>query len=114
MKHKIIRGKLYSTFSQRYGIKLTPEQLDEIELLFHDQVTTSSVTVGVYRFINFSLGICFLTVFFFLRGTKVSEWLFVIIWSLFVIYNLIHCWNNYRDYKRLNHYRKIYESDRME
>lgn len=96
--HKHLAKQL---FHKKHKIELNSVHLDDIDDIYSDVIKESIKMVGFFRFVNFSIGLCFLVLFFFLKGTEVGKWFFVILMLLFCLYNLIHCFFNYKQHRKI-------------
>lgn len=90
----------YQEVKSKTGVDLTEEQLVIIENVYILNRKNAIFQVGMFRFINVFFATIFIIIFWLLKGTEFSEWMFVGMMIVFWFYNLIHCWNNIVDYKR--------------
>ena len=88
-------------FNQKYKIELNSDHLNDIDSFYSTLEKDAIMKNGFFRFINMSLSIVFIIVFFLLKGTWVDEWIFMILMTLFGLYNFIHCVGNFIQYKKI-------------
>jgi len=86
---------VFEEIKDKTGKVMTEEQLVIIESVYTKNVRDAIWKVTFYRFMNVFFSLFFLLVFFFMRGTSFDEWIFVAMWTFFIIYNGIHLWNNF-------------------
>lgn len=96
--HKHLAKQL---FHKKHKIELNSVHLDDIDDIYSDIIKESIKMVGFFRFINFSIGLIFLLIFIFVRGTVFGDWLFVVLMSLMCFYNLVHCYVNYKRHRKI-------------
>jgi len=91
---------VFDNLRKNHKIKLSDEALDTIDEIYIMERKSSIFKVGMFRFINVFFATIFIIIFWILKGTRFSEWMFVGMMVVFWIYNLIHCWNNIVEYKK--------------
>lgn len=96
--HKNLTKRLFNT---KHNIELNSIHLNDIDDIYNDINKEAIKKIGMFRFINLSIGLCFLVLFFFIRGTEFSGWMFFGLMFLFCLYNLIHCFYNYKQHREI-------------
>lgn len=103
------RKLLHRNFKLKFGIILTPVHLDEIAIMYYLDQKDIILRVGMYRFINFTIGLMFVGVSWFLKDTLIEDGIHFLLWIVFVVYNFIHGFKNWIEYKRLKKFKALSE-----
>lgn len=78
----------YNLKKQVPPVELSEQNLNTIEKVYSEVVKTAIFKVAFYRFVNFAIAVVWLLVFFLTKGTVFSEYAFIILTSLFLVFNL--------------------------
>lgn len=100
MNSKQQRFVLFKHFKMKYDIILSDAQLDDIQEIFHDLRRQSLFNVAMYRFINFSLSMIVICVWFFIPDESM-KWFFLVVWIVFAAYNFFHMGVTYVQFRRV-------------
>lgn len=110
MNTKQQRYVLFRHFKLQYNIHLTDANIDDIQDIFHELRRQSVFNVGMYRAINFVIALIFIIVWFFMPN-KMMSWFWLTAWVVFAIYNLIHTFINYIEFKRIRIPERLSDKD---
>lgn len=92
---------VYRMIKKEFGIALTNDQLNTIDDVYLLERKSTIFKVGMYRFINGWWSILLMIGFWFIKGKMWDDYAFVILMALFLVYNVIHIWNNIVEYRAI-------------
>lgn len=95
-----LKHQLRQTLRLQHNVKLTEPQLNTILEIFEQSRRSNILNVAFYRVINMAIGLFGVVFFFLIRETWAERWFFVIFALIFAIYNGIHSFASYFQYKR--------------
>lgn len=95
------RFAVWFNIKKNHGIHLTEDQLDEIDRVYFHQQKDAIVRVGLYRLINFILGLVCVLFSLFVMYWDYQGPLCVVLFGLFTVVNLIWGINAKIDHRRL-------------
>ncbi len=98
---KIQKHLVKRLFNQKYKIELNSDHLNDIDSFYSTLEKDAIMKNCSFRFINMSLSIVFIIVFFFIKGTWIDDLIFMMLMTLFGFYNFIHCIVNFMQYKKI-------------
>lgn len=84
-------------FERIYGTELSNEQLIVINQAYQSRFKEAKKDIGIYRGINVLLFI----ILFVLALIFTGSWVFRIILSCLLFYNIVHLWINIKEYKSM-------------
>ncbi|QHB40958.1 hypothetical protein HWC99_gp27 [Flavobacterium phage vB_FspS_tant8-1] len=92
-----------TSMKKKFGIELTKEQTEMIDEIYIEQKRNQIFKRAIYRFMNASFSIFSIILFLIFKQFHVgfANWFFFAVFVLFFIYNLIHCFKNYVDFKSI-------------
>lgn len=84
-------------FQDKFGVKLTLEQLDQIDIVYFSQKREMVYDIGIYRGIN----LCLFFILFIVALFLTDSWFFCIVLLLLTFYNAVHLFQTIKKYKAL-------------
>lgn len=94
---------LRKILKDNYGVALNEAMLNEIDLVYFSQKREAISTVAMYRLINFVL---FLALFL-IAWIFGQSWWFVSVNGLLAIYNFVHLFVNWKQYKQMDRINRV-------
>ena len=85
-------------FQEKFGVKLTLEQLDQIDIVYFSQKREMVYDIGIYRGIN----LCLFFILFIVALFLTDSWFFKIVLLLLTFYNEVHLFQTIKKYKALD------------
>ena len=85
-------------FQDKFEVKLTLEQLDQIDIVYFSQKREMVYDIGIYRGIN----LCLFFILFIVALFLTDSWFFKIVLLLLTFYNAVHLFQTIKKYKALD------------
>lgn len=85
-------------FQDKFGVTLTLEQLDQIDIVYFSQKREMVYDIGIYRGIN----LCLFFILFIVSLFLTDSWFFKIVLLLLTFYNAVHLFQTIKKYKAID------------
>jgi hypothetical protein len=85
-------------FLNKFGVKLTLEQLEQIDIVYFSEKRERVYDIGIYRGIN----LCLFFILFIVAMFLTDSWFFKIVLLLLTFYNAVHLFQTIKKYKALD------------